>query len=70
LKVASMGKARIDKACPTVEQLIDRGVPSALAATLAPFQRSGVEFVLDKEGRALIADGTFSFCILLCGGLW
>ncbi|CAB9508561.1 regulator of chromatin subfamily A-like protein 1 [Seminavis robusta] len=56
LKVATLGQARQAKGFPTAELLLIRGVPWALAKTLAPFQRGGVEFVLDRGGRALVAD--------------
>lgn len=56
LKVASLGKARLEKDFPSRERLIQLGVPERLANTLAPFQRGGVDFVHDKNGRALIAD--------------
>ena len=57
LKIASLGKARMEKGYPSAKKLISQGVPSGLAAALAPFQRGGVDFVIDKGGRALIADG-------------
>lgn len=57
LNVASMGKARMDKGYPSVRKLISFGVPPGLACSLADFQRGGVEFVVEKGGRALIADG-------------
>ncbi|GKZ00892.1 hypothetical protein MPSEU_001040800 [Mayamaea pseudoterrestris] len=56
LQIASLEKARQEKGYPTPEELIEKGVPSGLASALAPFQRGGVDFVLEKEGRALIAD--------------
>ncbi|CAN0433075.1 unnamed protein product, partial [Ectocarpus sp. 13 AM-2016] len=31
-------------------------VPECIRKHLAPFQKQGVEFVLKKEGRAMIAD--------------
>lgn len=31
-------------------------VPESIQKHLAPFQKQGVEFVLKKEGRAMIAD--------------
>ena len=57
LKIASLGKARLEKGFPSAQKLISYGVPKGLAKTLAPFQRGGVDFVVEKEGRALIADG-------------
>jgi hypothetical protein len=59
LKVASLERARQEKGYPSVEKLVEAGVPNGLAKTLAPFQRGGVDFVLEKKGRALIADGTY-----------
>lgn len=56
LKIASLGRARLEKDYPAPEKLISLGVPPRLARALAPFQRGGVDFVLEKEGRALIAD--------------
>lgn len=58
LKIASLGKARLEKGFPSVKKLLSYGIPVGLASTLAPFQRGGVEFVVEKGGRALIADGT------------
>ena len=60
LQIASLARERQAKGFPAVEALIKRGVPTRLAKALAPFQRGGVDFVLDKNGRALIADGTFA----------
>lgn len=57
LKIASLGKARLEKGFPTLKKLVAEGVPRGLATALAPFQRGGVDFVIEKEGRALIADG-------------
>lgn len=56
LKIASLGKARLEKEFPSSRKLVKYGVPKKLADTLAPFQRGGVDFVIEKEGRALIAD--------------
>jgi SNF2 family DNA or RNA helicase len=61
LKIASLERARQDKGYPTIDKLIEDGVPRGLAKALAPFQRGGVDFVLEKDGRALIADGKCSF---------
>ena len=55
LKIASLGKARLEKGYPSAEKIVSLGVPRGLASALAPFQRGGVEFVNEKEGRALIA---------------
>ena len=54
LKVASLGRARLEKDYPTADKLVERGVPYALAKTLAPFQRGGVDFVLDKGGMEIL----------------
>ena len=59
LKIASLGKARLEKGYPSVQKIISEGVPRGLATALAPFQRGDVDFVIEKEGRALIADGKF-----------
>lgn len=59
LRVASLGKARLEKGYPSVKKIIAMGVPKGLAHALAPFQRGGVDFVKEKDGRALIADGMF-----------
>ena len=56
LKIASLGKARLEKGYPSIEKIRSLGIPEGLARALAPFQRGGVEFVFEKEGRALIAD--------------
>ena len=56
LNIASLGKARLEKEFPSARKLVKLGVPKKLADTLAPFQRGGVDFVIEKEGRALIAD--------------
>eukprot|EP00752_Nemacystus_decipiens_P010813 g9618.t2 len=37
-------------------KLCDKMVPESIRKHLAPFQKQGVEFVLKKEGRAMIAD--------------
>lgn len=57
LQVASIERARQAQGYPSSEQLEERGVPPRLAMALAPFQRGGVDFVRNKDGRALIADG-------------
>lgn len=56
LKIASLGKARLEKGYPSARKLMKLGVPTQLAKALAPFQRGGVDFVIEKQGRALIAD--------------
>jgi hypothetical protein len=57
LQVASVERARQAQGYPSAEQLQEKGVPLRLAKALAPFQRGGVDFVLSKDGRAMIADG-------------
>lgn len=68
LKIASLGKARLEKQYPSAQKLMRLGVPAQLARALAPFQRGGVDFAIDKHGRALIADEVSrpcsSFCLL------
>jgi len=61
LKIASLGKARLEKGFPSAKKILSLGVPEGLATALAPFQRGGVEFVIEKEGRALIADGAYTY---------
>ena len=61
LKIASLGKARLEKDYPSGNKLVDLGIPKNIAFTLAPFQRGGVEFVYEKGGRALIADEMVRF---------
>ena len=57
LRMASIGRERMDKrAYATIEELLDRNVHPAIARALAPYQRSGVEFILERDGRALLAD--------------
>ena len=56
LQIASLGKAAAERGYPTPQELISRGVPSGLAHALAPYQRGGVDFVMQRHGRALIAD--------------
>jgi hypothetical protein len=60
LNIASLGRARLEKGYPSAKKLILQGVPKGLATALAPFQRGGVDFVIEKEGRALIADGEYT----------
>lgn len=57
LKIASLGKARLERGFPSTKKILAKGVPKGLATALAPFQRGGVDFVAEKDGRALIADG-------------
>ncbi len=57
LRAATLGRERADKKeYPTVKSLLDRGVSPVVAAALAPYQRGGVEFIIEKEGKALHAD--------------
>ena len=57
LRMASLGRERMDKKVhATVNELLVRGVAPSVARSLAPYQRSGVEFILDRDGRALLAD--------------
>jgi hypothetical protein len=56
LNIAMLGRQRLEKGCPSVQQLIHIGVPIRLANTLEPYQRGGVDFVYERDGRALIAD--------------
>lgn len=62
LNIASLGRARLEKGYPSVEKIISFGVPQGLAKALAPFQRGGVDFVVERDGRALIADGKPILC--------
>jgi hypothetical protein len=64
LKIASLGKARLEKDYPSVDKMVSIGVPRELSEALAPFQRGGVEFVHEKGGRALIADVSVHFFVL------
>ena len=56
LKIASIGRSMSERGHPSIEQIMEWGVPKQLAHSLAPFQRGGVDFVIQKRGRALIAD--------------
>jgi SWI/SNF-related matrix-associated actin-dependent regulator 1 of chromatin subfamily A len=56
LKIASVARAAAERDYPSSEALINCGVPPGLANALAPYQRGGVDFVLQRNGRALIAD--------------
>ena len=57
LRMATLGRERMDKKVQaTVDDLLSRNVAPGVARALAPYQRSGVEFVLDRDGRALLAD--------------
>ena len=54
LKIASLGKDRRDRQYPNADKLIKLGVPRGLAWALAPYQRGGVDFVIERGGKALI----------------
>lgn len=56
LQIASLERARQEKGYPSTGKVMEMGVPAGLAKALAPFQRGGVDFVVEKGGRALIAD--------------
>lgn len=56
LNVASLGRATSARGFPSVQDLRKSGVPLGLARALAPYQRGGVDFVLQRHGLALIAD--------------
>jgi hypothetical protein len=58
LQIASLERTRQERGYPDAETLVQYGIPLGLAQALAPFQRGGVDFVREKQGRALIADGT------------
>jgi len=55
LRIASLERARQEKGYPSAEKLTELGVPKRLAASLAPFQRGGVDFVTQKGGRLVWA---------------
>ena len=59
LEIASNERNRQKKSCPSVDVLVQYGIPEGLAKALTPFQRIGVDFVRDKNGRAWIADGKY-----------
>ena len=44
------------KTYATVSELLSWHVSPVVASTLAPYKQGGVEFILDKEGRALLVD--------------
>ncbi len=56
IKIASLGKAAAERGYPSPNELMKNGVPEGLATALAPYQRGGVDFVMQRNGRALIAD--------------
>ena len=67
LRAATLGRERTEKKFPTVRMLIRREVSPVVASALAPYQRGGVDFILDKEGRVLLAD-EMGLGELLAGG--
>jgi len=56
LKVVSLARQESKRSYPTPDQLMEKSIPEGLANALAPYQRGGVDFVLNRKGRALIAD--------------
>ena len=60
LRAATLGRERQSKKeYAKVDELLKRLVSPSVCHALAPYQRGGVEFILDKEGRALLADGKY-----------
>ena len=55
LSAVKMVMRRIEEAT-SINELLSRNVAPCVARALAPYQRSGVEFILDRDGRALLAD--------------
>jgi len=51
---ALRGESALQKQHTSFESM--RGIPPALAASLYPFQREGVEYCVNHEGRAMIGD--------------
>lgn len=66
LQVASVERARQERGYPSASDLVEKGLPVGLASALAPFQRGGVDFVIAKNGRALIADGALKTSVCFC----
>jgi len=57
LRAATLGRERMDKkSYATVTELLSRKVSPVVCSALAPYQRAGVEFILNNDGRALLAD--------------
>ena len=56
LKIVSIGRELKDMGYPSVQDLVKYGVPEQLASSLAPYQRGGVGFTYQRNGRSLIAD--------------
>lgn len=65
LQIASLERTRQERGYPDADTLVQYGIPIGLANALAPFQRGGVDFVREKKGRALIADGTCRLTVTL-----
>lgn len=67
LRVATLGRERADKKeYPSVKHLLGSGVSPVVAKALAPYQRGGVEFIIEKEGKALLADEVSSINFPAC----
>lgn len=56
MKIASLGRSAAERGYPSPEELMANGVPRGIAMRLAPYQRGGVDFLIQRNGRALIAD--------------
>uniref|UniRef100_A0A7S4ITI2 Helicase ATP-binding domain-containing protein n=1 Tax=Odontella aurita TaxID=265563 RepID=A0A7S4ITI2_9STRA len=56
LKAANLHLRHLEEGYPEPKALVEKGIPPHLASTLTGYQRGGVNFVLSKNGRALIAD--------------
>ena len=56
LRAATLGRERFQKGYPSAEELVKRGVGKQVAHALAPYQRGGVDFILERKGKALLAD--------------
>jgi hypothetical protein len=56
IKIVALARAAAMNKESTIAQLVQLGVPPFLASSLAPYQRAGVDFILQRQGRALLAD--------------
>ena len=57
LRAATLDIECMDKnTYATISELLSRHVLPIVASALAPYKRGGVEFILDKERRALFVD--------------
>lgn len=56
LRAANLHLQHLERGYPDPQELVEKGIPESLALTLTGYQRGGVNFVLSKNGRALIAD--------------